>query len=418
MVDIDSEESVDMCPDPTGAVPVKVHSVFTLITDTETVTATIAGTFTGQTDAQGNLASTTGHATVEGETNSGSTTSDDYGATMDGITLSGGGKATGGTWQGTGDGVIQAVGAAALDIESSVPAILSSAQRAWQDSGCVALEAPDLNGRASFGDNGNASAHKDVEVMSKTDFTVQVHDRFRHANVNLPMTMKLTTKESIDPTTVESLPQSVTYEAPGQPDQTNAVVLESKSLQGSTKLTLHFRTKQPTLVLSMNGTLLDRVNAGANTTVTITLPKTALDEHGFENSETPITYGNASATGHLRFIPKTRGLPCVAVTGTESGGMPLIATFATADDGTSTWSIHADQSEAHFKTVDRCGRKQVKDFGAGGGGYIPKAFMALGTFTVPAEPGTYPVSGNRATSSGSDAATMSVTVYPAPKPTK
>ena len=138
--------------------------------------------------------------------------------------------------------------------------------------------------------------------------------------------------------------------------------------------------------------------------------------NGFENGDTAYVQGNASASGRLKVKFAAGSPPCGAVVGTESGTQALIATFAVKDDGTSTWSIHADPAQSSFKTVDTCVYTQGFDFGASGG-YIPKMFSAIGPFTIPSKPGTYTVSGSRPTPNGTDFGTATVTVYP-PPPTK
>jgi hypothetical protein len=415
VVGIHNTESVDFCPDAGGVVPVKVHSEFTMATPASTVTATIDGTFQGQVDGQAGLASVTGNATVKGVTVTGGSSSDDYDASMSGVTIGTPGTIDGGTWAGHGDGAEAAVGAAVVDLENSVPTIFDGARRLWQKSACISVQLPDSGSWASYADSDDASTNKDVDPASKTEFTIAVHHRFLHTDVNIPVKLTLETVKKIDPTTVASTPGKATYEAPNKPSQNNKVRLEAKSVRGATRYAINFHTKDLKLKLSLTGHFVEKENGPLSATLTMDMKlKTVVFGPAGGTDDEPQYEATGTVNGTLVFHFEGLNYPC-DVYATESGTVPLIAVLTPKDDDTSVWRIHVDQSGTRLHTTGTCLiLSGSNDFGAGAG-EIAKFFAALAEFEVPMDPGTYSVSGTRQIPIGTDTSTAKVTIYEPPR---
>jgi hypothetical protein len=411
VVGIHNTESVDFCPDAGGIVPVKVHSVFTMTTAASTVTATIDGTFEGHVDAQAGLASISGNATVTGGTQSGGSTSSDYDASLSGVALGASGTVEGGTWQGHGDQALQGVGAALADLQHSIPEIFSGASRMWEKSACVSVQVPDFGAYASPLDAADASHDKEVDPASKTQFTVQVHHRFLHTELNIPVKLTLESAKKIDPTTVSSTPGGATYEAPSKPGEANLVRLESKSVRGATRFAINFHTRDLKPTMSLTGHMVEVINAAARTTFTLDMrmTKVAFAPTGGGTEDQPRYSATAKVSGSITVVFAGVKLPC-RVFATESGTIPLVATLLEKDDGSSVWRIKADQNGTNLNFHVTCASVAASRFGANSG-EIRKFFAALGEFEIPTEPGTYPVSGSADIPIGHDTATGKVTVY-------
>jgi hypothetical protein len=275
----------------------------------------------------------------------------------------------------------------------------------------VSVQVPEFGAYATPLDAADASHDKEVDPASKTKFTVQVHHRFLHTDLNIPVKLTLETAKKIDPTTVSSTPGGATYEAPSKPREANLVRLESKSIRGATRFAINFHTSDLKLTVSLTGHMVEVVNAAARTTFTLDMrmTKVAFAPTGGGTEDQPRYSASAKVSGTITVVFAGVKLPC-AVFATESGTIPLIATRSQKDDGSSVWRIKAEQTGTNLNLHVTCAAAAASMNGAPSG-YVRKFFAALGEFEVPAEPGTYPVSGSADTPIGRDTATGKITVY-------
>lgn len=252
-ITIHNKGSVDFCPDAGGVVPLKLETSFTMALPSSTVTATVEGEFLALVDDGANHIFTNGGGRVTRLTTSGT---NDVDLHLVEISMDPSGTVIGGGYEGglsSEEVGRQAVGAALFDLENAVPTILKSAEKAWQQSSCVAIQLPDVGVYA--GPMSDGSGHKDVQPGSRTELKAQVHQRFEHREVNLPMNATLRTEKAIDPTRLPSTPSKLTYQAPDRPDAHNDVILEVVSKRGKSKLTMRFDTTKLYLRAAVNGTI-------------------------------------------------------------------------------------------------------------------------------------------------------------------
>ena len=311
-ITIHNTDSVDFCPDVGGVVPVKLMTTFTMALPASTVSATVEGSFLGLVDDSANLVFTNGHARVTRLTVTGGETSTDADVQLMDVTIDPSGSSTVGRydWQTITDvqAAGDAVGAAEVDLEKAVPVVLKAAQKAWQHSACVAVQLPDFGAYASG--MGDGSGQKDVDPGSTTEFTAQVHHRFEHREVNLPIKVTLQSEKRVDPPRLPTTPSKVTYEAPDKPNAHNAVTLEVVSKRGKSKLVMHFDTKETKLQAKVDGTV--HTDAGGNrydTEIHLKpLDLTAADDGSFQ--------GHATVSWTTTYRPPTAACKPVTYKGT------------------------------------------------------------------------------------------------------
>ncbi len=292
-ITIHNTASVDFCPDVGGVVPVKLKTTFTMAMPSSTVTAAIDGDYLALVDDTGNHVFTNGGGRITRVTSTGN---DDVDVQVVELSLDPSGAITGGTYEGRASSqavAAQAAGAALVDVEDAVPTIVKSAEAAWQASSCVAIQLPELNVYAGPASDG--SGHKDVDPTSKTEIKAQVHQRFEHREVDLPVKLTLRAAKSIDPTRLPTTPSKFTYEAPDRPNQSNQVVLEVASKRGKSKVTMTFDTKTGKLRTTANGTIhMDAAGNVYDTTITLKQTDlTAADDglyHGHATVDWTTTY--------------------------------------------------------------------------------------------------------------------------------
>ena len=285
-ITIQNTGSVDFCPDVGGVVPLKIETAFTLAMPSSTVKATVKGDFLALVDDAANHVYTNGNAQITRLTTTGN---DDVDVQFTGMNIDPSGTVTGGDIAGRAPSeqvAGQAAGAALVDIENAVPTILKSAEKAWQSSSCVAIQLPDSGDYA--GPMKDGSAQKDVQPGSNTELKAQVHQRFQHREVNLPIQATLRTEKTIDPTRLPSTPSKLTYTAPDRPSAHNDVVLETISKRGKSKLTMRFDTTALKLMASVNGTVhVDELGNVYDSRITLTpLSLTMGDDGSFHGDAT------------------------------------------------------------------------------------------------------------------------------------
>ena len=307
-ITIHNTGSVDFCPDVGGVVPLKLETSFTMALPSSSVTATVSGDFLALVDDNGNHVYTNGSGRVTRLTTSGS---DDADIQLVEISMDPSGSVTGGTYVAPGtsrDVATDAAGSAALDLENAVPTILKSAEKAWQNSSCVAIQLPDSGAHA--GPMKDGSSQKDVQPGSQTEFTAQVHQRFEHREANLPIKATLRTEKTIDPARLPSTPSKFTYEAPDRPNAHNDVILEVVSKRGKSKLTMRFDTTELKLRASVNGTIhLDELGNVYDTRITLKpLDLTMADDGSF--------HGDASVSWTTTYTPPVSDCKPKTYTGT------------------------------------------------------------------------------------------------------
>ena len=410
---IQTTASVDFCPDPGGQVPVHVQSQYTLTDDTTTLRATIDGTYAGQVDDTGSLASVTGSATLQGGTTSGGSTSDSYDLQVTGLGFGVSGGTVGGVTSGqfTGPADTQQLAddrmtVAKVDLENSIPVIVAAAEKEFQDSACVIVEVPDYSFRAQPGSDNNP--RKWVEASSRSTFQVVVHHRFEHTDLSLPVEQRLQTEQAVDPQRLGSTPGSATYTAPNKRDVSNDDDLRAWSRRGRSDLTIEFRTRNPPLKLSLSGTITEQA-ALAIVTGTIKVPVTEFTE----TAEGDHVEFEADVQVTVKVGLKIQGVPlqCGSVAETEHGTVHLQAKTVPKDDTHLVWQIHFFPNSPRFRSKSSC-VIDVGNFLQGGAGFGSKFFTALGDFQVPTEPGTTRVTGSGGGAGITDSVSARVTVYP------
>lgn len=133
---------------------------------------------------------------------------------------------------------------AALDYNTIDQAYIE-AQRLWRNGRCVMVTAPDYGAETPLEVRQQQSVQhtEEVDTSSTTTFEADVKHRFG-GTVTAPIKADLSGgKETLTPGSISPPPGDLTYEAPGEEDQTATVVLVSTSKQGIGRLVLEFHTK-------------------------------------------------------------------------------------------------------------------------------------------------------------------------------
>jgi hypothetical protein len=396
-------ESVDFCPDVAGAVPVSVASDVTTSTGASTIHFSIDGDFTGTVDDNANLATVAGEAKVSGATVTGNDTSDDYdvGLTGVGFPPAGDGSlgdANAGQYVPTknnGADIAAAVQAAAIDLKDSLSVVFQAAEGIWQSSGCVTVQIPDFDTYAPRHHGTDpADFVKEIDPGEKLSFTTQVHHRFLHTNVNVPVDQTLATEVSLEPAHLSSTPAKSTYEAPNKESASNQGTFKSQSRRGRSELVGRFFLHEKGPTIGLTGTIKEQSSL-ATLTGTVTMPPLNFGfGHASDNGNYTEYEVDAPVTANV-VLDSLAGLspPCTAYA-TEQGTIHLVAHSEARGDADRVWVIHPDPGQSHFDITGTC---QISAGNAlsGGGGYSAKFFAALGDFEIPTKPATTHVAKQR-----------------------
>jgi len=290
LVDISEDRtivgSINICPDPSGAVGafIDVKDQFRALANSATTTlnATTGTVFTGYVDDSAALQNI--HETLQDqqrwETAAGNGS---YEATLSATSQAdASGNTAGSPDTGSFTGAFSASDAAAavrgakaaawsfvLDHHSLAEAY-QSAQKLWRNGRCVVVTAPDYSAETPLGvsDQDKPQNDKAVDPSSETKFGVGLKGRFgglvaASTNANLTGGTK-----TVAPNRVEGGSGSVTYKAPDEDDKKATVQLKSISKRGIGTLVLEFHTGKDALTLTITGTLSGRTEAfgGGSTT--------------------------------------------------------------------------------------------------------------------------------------------------------
>ncbi len=417
-VDIHNVESVDFCPDASGIVPVDVQSDVSITGGTTTIQFQIVGHFSGYVNDNADLTNVTGSATVTGAKVIDGASQDPYSIDMSGLNFpvdsKGVGPADAGTWQAnnsSGD-LAGKVAAVAWDLESSLKVIYERAQSLWQNSTCVTVQVPDYNTYASFAPASDVDFQRDVAPGSTTEFTTQVHHRFEHTNVNLPVTQKLAGKVRLDPPTLSSTPGKSTYEAPNEVDVNTDGTFETRSRRGRSLLKGRFSTTEKPPTIGISGTITTTAGP-ATVTGPVTMPPILFSNQRISDAGNYTEYYvDAPVSAGLTLSMAGISIPCAEYSH-EQGTLRLVAHSEPRGDKDRVWVIHPDPGLSHFDATITC-QITVGTQYSKGASETAKFFAALGDFEIPVDPGTTNLDKQRAIPGGNDHSQAAVTLVAPP----
>ena len=403
--------TINVCPDPGGLVPAKLHVTAKIATDVTGQTTTRNST--GVVEFSGNVHDSAALTSVTEKTKSE--------ASWDGASGSGGYSAdTTATWSVSGggplegqmssfDGSIVARGAASdadavkgagWDSALSLFAMDPSYQRAkslWRGGRCVVVMAPDYNAETPIKVDQQTTPQHDeaVDQSSETKLQVKLRHRFAGGSLAQPVTTALAGEKTLEPNRLDGA-GSLTYKAPDDEGKKATAKLTSTSKRGIGTLYLDFHTASQALTLTITGTLKSVGTFATTAEYQVTVGPLEFKKQGGDiwqaagnwttNIHTVATLGGSSQT--------CDGTEKGAVTWqvhTEKRGSSTVWVIdpndADFDDGSGTENCFTPPVTIRGVTI---GGNTTSDTPGGTGGSFAST---LGSFTVPAEGGSIPVGG-------------------------
>jgi len=274
------------------------------------------------------------------------------------------------------------------------------------------VQVPDYNTFAPVNKHGSdPDFTKMLDPGGTLSFTTQVHQRFLHSNVNVPVKQTLASDKTLDPAQLGSTPGTSRYTAPNTVNASNDGTFESRSRRGRSVLVGRFRTEEKPPTIGVQGTLTETGIVSVVATVTAAPVAFTSASIGPNNEQDYAADIPISTTLTLKSIGGIAP-PCVAF-GTESGTLHVVAHSEARGDDMRVWVLHPDPGQSHFTTKSTC-QITVGNAFSGGGGLSAKFFAALGDIEIPYDPASTTVDKSRSLGPVNDASHAVVTLVAPP----
>ena len=389
---------IDICPDPSGGVPLNVTTQIHIDTSTgKSVSSDATLDLHGHVNDQAGLASVDAsyenHSKLSGSSidlSLGNLSLPGTANGYDGSSLNT--ASASGSVDTTGDataGLKFAVSDLGLSVNLVEP-VMEAAQKLWRNGRCVVVAVPEYNAETprKIAQQGNVQHTEEVDTKSETTFGVTLKHRYG-APPQASVDLSLSGEDKLNTEHLDAAPGSVTYSAPSDEGKTATVTLTSTSKRGIGKLVIEFDTKSKKLAMSMNGSL----NFGIGP-ITMTAQFRA-------SSATFKQVGNgtyrASLPATTAYNLTFPGENCTSANGSEGRGT-LVFT-GTIDEGPGkkpVWHIELDGKRSVVHTNETACGRSFSDLPLSGaaGGLVGAMASIAGVITLPADGGTVRVNKN------------------------
>jgi len=402
---------INICPDPSGGVPLTVTTQLHIDTSTgKSVSSDATLDLQGHVNDQAGLASVDAsyenHSKLPGGSIDLSMKNMSLPGTASGydgssLNIS---SATGSVTS-TGDetaGLKFAVSDFGLSVNLIEP-VMEAAQKLWRNGRCVVVAVPQYNAETprEIAEQGKVQHTEEVDTKSETTFGVTLKHRYGSAP-QAPVDLSLSGEDKLDAEHLDAAPGTVTYTAPSDDGKTATVTLTSTSKRGIGKLVIEFDTKSKKLAMSMNGSMT--FGSGSITlTAQFRASSAAFKPVGDGTYRASLP---ATTTYNLTFP----GENCSSANGSEGRGtLVFTGTIDQGPDKQPVWHVKLDgkRSVVH-ENETACGISFSDLPVAAAGGLVGGMASIAGVITFPADGGTVRV--NKSLSGFSMNATFVATV--------
>ncbi|HWS46696.1 MAG TPA: hypothetical protein VN636_12600, partial [Acidimicrobiia bacterium] len=389
---------IDICPDPSGGVPLTVTTRIQIDTSTgKSVSSDATLDLHGHVNDQAGLASV--DASYENHSKLSGSSID---LTMANMSLPGTANGYDGSSVNTSSatGSVNTTGDATASLKFAVSdfglgvnlvePVMEAAQKLWRNGRCVVVAVPEYNAETprKIAEQGSVQHTEEVDTKSDTTFGVTLKHRYG-APPRAPVDLSLSGEDKLDTEHLDAAPGTITYTAPSDEGKTATVTMTSTSKRGIGKLVIEFDTKSKKLALSMNGSMT--FGSGS---ITLTAQFRA-SSAAFK----PVGDGTyrASLPATTSYILTFPGENCSSANGTEGRGtLVFTGTIDQGPDKKPVWHVKLDGKRSVVHTNETACGKSFSDVLLSGtsGGLVGAMASIAGVITLPVDGGTVHVNKN------------------------